>query len=83
MLLAEKLQEIREGAKDRIPEETRSLMQKATSELRDSGIMETTLQASDALPPFELPNSDGSMASPQQLILTLVIPVAPNLRKPI
>ena len=68
MLLAEKLQKIREGAKDRIPEETRSLMQKATSELRDSGIMETALQAGDALPPFELPNSEGSMVSSQELL---------------
>ena len=37
MSLAEKLQEIREIAKQRIPEETRARMQQATVELRNSG----------------------------------------------
>jgi hypothetical protein len=68
MSLAEKLQEIREGSKERIPEETRSLMQKATVELRDSGIMDTAFQVGDVIPPFELPNWNGTMVSSRELL---------------
>jgi len=68
MLLAKKLQEIRDESKDKIPEETRSLMKKATNELRDSGIMDTALQEGDIIPPFELPNSNGMMISSQELL---------------
>lgn len=39
MSLARKLQEIRDGSKERIPEETRSLMKKTTMEFHDSGIL--------------------------------------------
>lgn len=68
MSLAKKLQEIRDGAKEKIPEETRSLMQKATAELRDSGIMDTALRTGNIIPPFELPNWNGTLVSSRELL---------------
>ena len=54
--LAEKLNEIREEAKQRIPEEVRAIMGKATNELRESGILDRALRDGDSLPSFELFN---------------------------
>ena len=66
--LAEKLNEIREGAKQRIPEEVRFIMGKATNELRESGIMDRALKDGGNLPSFELPNRDGEMVSSADLL---------------
>ena len=68
MSLAEKLQQIREGAKERIPEEIRLLMQKANSELRDSGIMDRALNVGDALPSFNLVNIKGEAVASSELL---------------
>lgn len=68
MSLAEKLQEIRDGAKEQIPEETRALMHQATAELQNSGIMDRVLRAGSNIPPFELPNSGGTMVSSSELL---------------
>jgi hypothetical protein len=68
MSLAEKLKEISDGSKESIPEKTRSLMKKATDELRNSGIMDTAFRAGDILPPFELPNSNGRMVSSREFL---------------
>ena len=68
MSLAVKLEKIREGAKERIPEETRILMQQATAELRDSGIMTSACKAGDPLPPFELVNVSGQRISSKELL---------------
>ena len=66
--LAEKLNEIREGAKQRIPEEVSAIMGKATNELCESGIMDMALKDGDNLPSFELPNLDGEMVSSADLL---------------
>jgi len=68
MSLAEKLQQIREGAKERIPEEIRLMMQKANSELRDSGIMEKALNVGDAFPSFNLINIKGDPVASSELL---------------
>lgn len=68
MSLADKLEKIREGAKERIPEESRAVIQKATAELRDSGIMDTVLKVGESLPAFELPNMKGEMVSSGELL---------------
>ena len=68
MSLAETLDAIREGAKQRIPEELRQLMSQATAELRDSGIMNTAFNIGDTLPPFELPNLKGDLISSEDLV---------------
>ncbi|NNK96484.1 MAG: hypothetical protein HKP41_19225 [Desulfobacterales bacterium] len=68
MSLAEKLQKIREGAKERIPEEARLLMQKANKELGDSGILDKTLKVGDALPSFNLVNIKGEAVASSELL---------------
>lgn len=68
MSLAEKLQQIVEAAKGRIPEESRKLMKKATEELRESGIVNGALKEGQTLPSFELPNISGEMVSSEKLL---------------
>jgi hypothetical protein len=68
MSLAEKLQEIRDGVKKSISEETGFLMEQATGELRNSGILDIALRAGNIIPPFELPNWNGTMVSSQELL---------------
>lgn len=57
--LAEKLATLREGAAKRIPEEKRAIMARATSDLRQSGILDRMITIGDALPPFTLANAFG------------------------
>lgn len=68
MSLAEKLQKIREGAKERIPEEVRLLMQKANKELGDSGILDRALNVGDTLPSFNLVNIKGEAVASSELL---------------
>jgi hypothetical protein len=68
MSLAEKLQEIREGAKKRVPEHIRAEMTRATSELRSSGIVGNITKTGDLLPGFELPDMDGTMVSSAEML---------------
>lgn len=53
------LAKIREAGKDKIPQESRELMHRATRELVDSGLHERAGGEGDAAPRFSLPNSEG------------------------
>jgi len=68
MTLADKLNEIREAAKERIPDEVREVMQRATKELRESGIMSKVLNVGETLPSFDLPAPTGQMISSEELL---------------
>jgi len=68
MSLAEKLTEIREGSKERIPAETREKMHRATEELRDSRIMDKALNVGNKMPSFNLPNTKGEMINSDDLL---------------
>jgi hypothetical protein len=68
MTLTDKLNEIRQGAKEKIPQEMRDIMQRATRELRESGIMQKALNVGDALPSFELAAPAGQMISSEDLL---------------
>jgi hypothetical protein len=68
MTLTDKLNEIRQGAKEKIPQEMRDIMQRATRELRESGIMEKALNVGDPLPSFELAAPAGQMISSEDLL---------------
>lgn len=68
MTLEDKLNDIRQGAKERIPQEVRDIMQRATKELRESGIMEKVLNVGENLPSFELPAPAGQMISSEELL---------------
>ena len=60
-MLAEKLNEIKEGALKMIPPERLKIMLRATKDLRESGIMDGALKVGDRLPDFELKNSEGEI----------------------
>ncbi|MEE4164776.1 MAG: hypothetical protein V2I35_02170 [Desulfocapsaceae bacterium] len=68
MTLTEKLNEIREGAKQRVPLQMREVMQQATRSLAESGIMARALKVGDTLPPFELPSDNNQMVSSAVLL---------------
>lgn len=57
--LETRLAEIRAGAVDRIPPEVRELMQRATTELRASGLAERALGPGDRAPRFARPDLAG------------------------
>ena len=59
MSLAERLDQIRAGAAKRIPPERFAIMERATEDLRNSGILDGVIKVGDPLPPFVLPNADG------------------------
>ena len=68
MSLEEKLQAIREGAKKNFPPEVIATMHKATTELRESGILNSAFQVGDSLPAFELPNIEKQIIRSQDLL---------------
>lgn len=59
MSLASQLHSIHEGGKQRIPAEKRAIMERATDDLRDSGIMDRVIKAGEPLPAFALNNAAG------------------------
>ena len=64
MTLAERLDTIRQGADKRIPPDRRAIMQRATDDLRASGIMDRVIKICDPLPSFTLKNAfDQEVAS--------------------
>jgi hypothetical protein len=70
MSLAEKLDAIRDGSNKRIPAEKRSIMHRATEELRNSGIMDAVIKIGDPLPPIALPNQRGVVVQSTELFAT-------------
>ncbi len=68
MSLEESLAKLREASAERIPEEIRVKMGAATQAIRDSGIMDGVIKVGDTLPVFNLPNSNGTMVSSNDLL---------------
>ena len=68
MSLAEKLNEIKEGAQKRIPPDRFAIMLRATKDLRASGIMDGVLKVGDRLPDFELKNAEGDIVRSSELL---------------
>jgi hypothetical protein len=59
MSLEERLASIREGATRRIPPDQATIMERATEDLRRSGILERVTKIGDRLPEFALKNAFG------------------------
>lgn len=59
MTLSERLQTIREGAKQRIPEESRRIMERAVDDLRRSGALERAVKVGVRAPDFALTSAAG------------------------
>lgn len=57
--LEDRLERIREGAKDRIPEAARKIMHDATEALEASGLAERAVGVGDAAPGFQLADPSG------------------------
>ncbi len=58
--LEERLATIREGAKKRIPPDKAAIMERATEDLRKSGVLGRVLKVGDPLPAFALRNAFGN-----------------------
>jgi hypothetical protein len=67
MTLQEQLNQIRAGAKIRIPEENRTIMRNATDHLVRSGRLAQALKAGDPTPDFILHDTTGASWSSQML----------------
>ncbi len=68
MTLKEQLDAQRAKSRERIPTDTRSLMDQGTETLRQSGIVERSLKAGDKMPDFSLPNATGQMVHSADLL---------------
>ena len=68
MSLSEKLDEIRSGGMKRIPADKLAVMQKATADLRTSGILDKVIKVGRPLPAFELTNMRGTTVSSRDLL---------------
>ena len=66
--LAEKLDRIREDFESQVPAEALAVMHRATDDLRSSGILDRIPKVGDALPAFELPDTDGNLVRSADLL---------------
>jgi hypothetical protein len=80
VMLAERLETIRQGADKRIPPDKRAIMHRARDDLRASGIMDGVIKVGDLLPPFTLKNAFGLEVRSADLVATgpLVLTVFPR-----
>ena len=68
MSLEEKLAEIRTFAKSRIPPAALAVMEKATMNLRESGILSGVIQPGQMLPEFALTSAHGKTVRSAELL---------------
>lgn len=68
MSLKEQLDEQRAKSRERIPTETRALMDQGTDTLRQSGVVEGALKVGNTIPDFSLPNATGKMVHSADLL---------------
>ena len=68
MLLAEKLEQIRTRATERIAPENLAVMHEATENLRSSGILDRVIQPGMTMPDFDLLNQRGVPVSSVALL---------------
>lgn len=59
MSLEERLERIREGAAERLGEETLEALHRGTRKLRESGLARRVLREGDRAPEFALPDQEG------------------------
>jgi hypothetical protein len=68
MSLRQKLDETRAASKLRIPSERYAVMQRATEELRSSGILDYVVSVGEAAPAFTGPSHTGATISSNDLL---------------
>jgi hypothetical protein len=69
MTLAERLDEIREGAKARIPHERRAIMQRAVDDLRSSGAVDRVVKVGQKAPDFVGRSAAGRLVKLSELLV--------------
>ncbi len=68
MSLAEKLEATRAASAARIPPERAAIMERATNDLRKSGILDRIVAVGNPAPAFELANHDGRRVASADLL---------------
>ncbi len=68
MSLAEKLEATRKASAGRIPPERAAIMERATDDLRKSGILDRIVAVGKPAPAFELANHDGRRVASADLL---------------
>jgi hypothetical protein len=68
MSLAEKLDATRKAAEGRVPADRLAIMTRATTDLRQSGILQRIVPVGTPMPAFELANHDGRRVSSAALL---------------
>ena len=68
MSLKEKLEAQRAASASRIPPNLRVIMEKATTDLRASGILQKIAAVGQKAPAFSAPNHDGGVVSSKDLL---------------
>ena len=68
MSLEEKLAATRAASAQRIPPDRAAIMERATEDLRQSGILDRVLKVGAKMPAFDLANHDGSRVSSRDLV---------------
>lgn len=68
MTLREQLDARRDQSRERMPAELRALMDQGTEALRQSGLVDRSLNVGDVIPAFTLPNASGKMVRSADLL---------------
>ncbi len=68
MGLQEQLDTTREKSAERIPTDKRAIMERATNDLRQSGIVDTSLKPGASIPTFALANATGKTVRSADLL---------------
>ena len=68
MRLQDKLNDLKEQFLSTAPPETVAVMQKATEELSNSGIMDRVLKPGEVAPSFSLPDANGNLVNSETLL---------------
>lgn len=66
--LQDRLDRLKAAFLEQAPEEAKSAMARSTQDLIDSGILTTIPAPGDVLPPFELPDSTGTLVRSADLL---------------
>ena len=68
MRLQDKLDEYKKGFLEKAPPEAVEVMQKATEDLKFSGILDKVLKVGESAPEFSLPDENGSLVELKGLL---------------
>lgn len=68
MSLKQKIEAFKNNFAKQAPEPVRAVMDRATHDLKTSGILETTIKTGDTLPPFRLKNQKGDWVESTELL---------------